>query len=105
MFLPGRPAFFCSSFFRARKNRYKERCDAFKSTYVRGLHPFLQETPECLLPCSSSTHLCRQHFLHLSNVGEGWASPALFPKHNHLQRDSDQCCEALLRAPNYMPTF
>ncbi len=81
---PLRPAFF----FRARTNRYKERCAAFKSTYVGGLHPCLQEAPECLLPCSSSTHLLIQHCLHLSNVGEGWGSPALFPKTNCLLRDS-----------------
>ncbi len=49
---PLRPAFFFSSFFRARENRYKQWCDAFKSTYVGGLHPFLHEAPEGLLPCS-----------------------------------------------------
>ena len=30
----------------------KQWCDAFKSTYVGGLHPFLHEAPEGLLPCS-----------------------------------------------------
>jgi hypothetical protein len=49
---PLRPAFFFSSFFRARENRYKQWCDAFKSTYVGGLHPFLHEAPEGLFPCS-----------------------------------------------------
>src|SRR5712691_10294376 len=40
---------------------------------------FLHESPECLLPCSYSTHLFTQHCLQLSNVGECWVSPALFP--------------------------
>src|SRR2546426_927491 len=44
-------------YFPARKNRYKERRDAFKSSYVRGLHPFLYEASRCLLPCSYSPQL------------------------------------------------
>ena len=51
-------------------------CDAFKSTYVRGLHPFLHEAPGRLLPCLCATHLFTQHFLQFSNMGEGWVELA-----------------------------